>query len=374
VGNAPLTGFTLPKLLWVREHEPQAWSRVRRVMLPKDFVAFMLTGLHATDVGDASGTLLFDVAARCWSAPALRAVGIDPALLPPAHESTAVVGHVSPAAAGACGLPAGTPVVIGTGDNMAGAVGAGVVVPGSLLAALGTSGVVYAHSAEPLCDLADPLHPGRLHTMCAGSPGAWCLTGCMLSAGGALHWARSVLAPETPFGALLEEAASAPPGCDGLAFLPYLTGERCPHPDPQARGGWIGLTSRHTRAHLLRAVVEGVTFGMGEIVDLARAVGVPVRSVRVTGGGNRSPFWRGLQADVYRAPIESTDTDAAGCALGAALLAGVGAGRWASVQQACQEAVRVTAVVEPSGPPLTAARSRFAALYRDLAHRFADMV
>ena len=261
---------------------------------------------------------------------------------------------------------------------MTGAVGAGVVEPGMVLASLGTSGVIYTHLAAPGRDLADPEQPGRLHTMCAAVPGAWCMTGCTLSAGGALRWCRDTIAPGTPYDTLMAEAASAPPGCAGLVFLPYLTGERCPHPDPQARGGWIGLTTRHTRAHLVRAVIEGVTFNMGEILDLMRSVArsALVETVRVTGTGNRALVWRQMQADVYGAPVVSSNTDEGGCALGAALLAGVGVGAWPSVAAACLTAVKVTETLDPDssaheryGP----AREVFAGLYADLRHRFARL-
>lgn len=380
VGNAPLTGFTLPKLLWVRRYEPEVWTKTGLVLLPKDYVRFMLTDRAAIDVGDAAGTLLMHVESRQWSRRMLDAVGLNPAILPPIVESGAVAGHVSPAAAAATGLAEGTPVVAGSGDNMMGAVGAGVVRPGTVLATLGTSGVIYAHSDHPRKDVHSTEASGRVHTMCAANgnerrAGAWCITGCTLSAGGALAWARSVLAPGASYDDLLAEAATAPPGCEGLVFLPYLTGERCPHPDPQARGGWIGLTARHTRAHLLRAVVEGVTFTMAEILDIVRGIGVRTDSVRLGGGGARSAFWRQMQADVYGAPV-SLPTTEEGPAYGAALLAGVGAGAWTSVEEACDVTIRLTEERQPD--PAASQRYRPAMeahrrLYADLKEHFAEL-
>jgi xylulokinase len=406
-GNAALTGFTLPKVLWLREHEPEVFARVAHVLMPKDFIRFRLTGEIATDVGDASGTLAFDVDARRWGTRVLNAVGLDPALFPTSLESCAIAGTLSAAAAEQTGLSAGIPVVAGSGDNMCGGVGAGIVEPGMVLATLGTSGVIYAHSERPRRDLpTDASTPislrdggtgvppvpngpgvthrrdacatdsavtntpaGRLHTMCAGdgtaaAPGSWCITGCMLSAAGALHWVRDTIAPHTDFDTLLAEAAAAPPGCDGLIFLPYLTGERCPHPDPAARAGWIGLTARHSRAHLVRATLEGVAFGMGDILDLVRSIGVPVATIRIGGGGARSTLWRQILADVFRAPIISTNTDD-GPALGAALMAGVGINHWPSIAHACRDVIRETATLHPNAvdPRLTAARTAFAQTY-----------
>ncbi len=375
VGNAALTGFTLPKLLWVRKHEPEAWAKVRTVMLPKDYVALRLSGERASDVGDASGTLLFDIEKRAWSSAACKAAGIAEGLLPRVVESTSVIGGLTAEAAKETGLPAGTPIIIGSGDNMAGAVGAGVVEPGVVLATLGTSGVIYAHSDRPRRDLADPARPGRLHTMCAAAgANAWCITGCMLSAGGALKWCRETIAPGVSYDALMAEAASVPKGSEGLVFLPYLTGERCPYPDPLARAGWIGLTSRHTRGHLVRAVIEGVTFGMGQILDLMRSIGAPVNCVRVTGGGNNSLLWRQMQADIYRAQVVSTSSEEGGCALGAALMAAVGTKQWKTVVEACGAAIAVRETLEPADAGgYAASREVYGKLYNDLRERFAEL-
>lgn len=357
VGNAAMTGFTLPKLLWVRGHEPHLWARVAHLLLPKDFIRLKLTGEIATDVGDASGTLLFNVDDRAWHGGLIHRLDFSPSILPPVFESAAVTGHISPWAASQTGLRAGTPVVGGSGDNQAGAVGAGVVGRGLVLATLGTSGVVYAHADAPRKDLpTDGEAPGRLHTMCAATGTdqdrrGWCVTGVTLAAAGSLHWTRDQIFPGTPFDELVHEAQSAEPGCDGLVFLPYLTGERCPYAEPAARGGWIGLTSRHSRAHLVRSVMEGVTFSMGQILDLVRSAGVPVEAVRLGGGGARSTLWRQMLADVMNCPVVTTNTEQ-GPAFGAAMLGGVGAGIWKSVESAAAEVVQMIETRDP-GPDAT---------------------
>jgi len=382
VGNAALTGFTLPKMLWVRRHEPGVFSRAAAVVLPKDYVRLRLTGEVATDVGDASGMLLFDVDRRRWSERAAALFGIDPAILPRVVESAEPTGRVTAWAAGETGLAEGTVVVGGSGDNQAGAVGAGVVAGGMVLATLGTSGVIYAHAERARKDLGktggEP--SGRVHTMCAATgtaarPGKWSVTGCMLCAGGSLQWCRDTLFPGMSYDQLIAEAAAVEPGSGGLVFLPYLTGERCPHPDPAARGGWIGLTSRHTRGHLLRAVIEGVTFGMGQVLDVVRGIGVEVSKVRLGGGGARSKFWRQMQADVYGAPVAMTNTEE-GPAYGAALLAGVGAGVFESVEAACAAAVVETEVLEPGAEAVQmygGVRGVYGQLYGDLKERFAAL-
>ena len=378
LGNAPLTGFTLPKILWVRSNEPQLWRRARAVMLPKDYIRLRMTGIPGTDVGDASGTLLLDPRTRNWSREALTRFDLDRAMLPDIHESCARVGQLRPAPAAAMGLTPRIPVAAGSGDNQCGAAGAGVVEPGTMLATLGTSGVLYAPSPSCRIDRGDDRTPaGRAHTFCAGDgtpdhPGSWCLTGCMLSAAGSLQWARDQLWPEASFASLLEEASHAPVGCEGLIFLPYLTGERCPHPDPRARGGWIGLTARHTRAHLVRSIVEGVTFAMREILDIMDAMGVSPRVIRLGGGGSRSPFWRQLQADVYGRQVELPTTDE-GPAFGAALMAGVASGAWASLAEACRATIQVGESRDPSGESasrLDLAREVYSSLYPRLRDRW----
>lgn len=380
VGNAALTGFTLPKLLWIRQNESETFSRATAFMLPKDYIRFRLTGEIASDVGDAAGTLLLDVDKRSWSDEVARAVGIDPAILPPLLESCQIAGCVTPWAATQTGLEAGTPIAAGSGDNMMGAIGAGVVKPGMALATLGTSGVLYAHAETPAKDTSDPNAPGRLHTMCAADGaenkrGGWCMTGCMLSAAGSFQWARDNLFPSASFGDLVAEAESAPPGCEGLVFLPYLTGERCPYPDPNARGGWIGLTSRHKRAHLVRSILEGVGFGMGQIMNLMRACNVSPQTVRIGGGGARSTLWRQITADALDAPIVSTNADE-GPAFGAALLAGTAVGVWPDIAAACEQTIATTETIEPDPASQSGTRDIavvYAQLYSDLRPRFEQL-
>lgn len=367
-GNDALTGFTAPKLLWVRAHEPDLYARIRHVLLPKDYVRLCLTGDYASDKADAAGTLLFDLQKRNWSEEVCAALDIPLDWLSPTHEGSEVTGAVSEEAARATGLRAGTPVVAGGGDQAAGAVGVGAVREGVVSLALGTSGVVFATTDSPAYE-----PEGRLHAFCHAVPGRWHLMGVMLSAAGSLRWYRDTLAPDLSFGDLLAPAADVAPGSDGLLFLPYLTGERAPHPDPLARGAFVGLTVRHTRPHLTRAVLEGVAFGLREGFDLLRAAGLaPVEEVRVSGGGAQSPLWRQILADVLGTPLV-TVTSTEGAAYGAALLAGVGAGLWADVETACAASVRVTGRTEPdpeAAAAYDAAFARYRALYPALKPTF----
>lgn len=367
-GNAPLTGFTLPKLLWLRAHEPQNYAKMAAFCMPKDFVRLCLTGTLGSDVGDSAGTLLFDVDKRTWSDELAAAVGMQPSVLPPVVESGAIVGEVTPWASEQTGLPAGTAMVAGSGDNQCGGVGAGVVEPGVLLLTLGTSGVVYAHSDRCLKDDAGP-HPGRVHTMCSATGtgdrrGAWTITGCMLSAAGSLEWARGVLGPGESFDTLMAEAASVAPGSNGLLFMPYLTGERCPYADPCARGGWIGLTRSHTRGHLIRAVVEGVCLGMAQVFDLVTSLGIEAREVRIGGGGARSALWRQILADAIGHELVTVDNDE-GPAFGAALIGAGGVGGFASVEEACERCVHTAGRTAPGKgrDALLTARGSYDALY-----------
>ncbi len=377
VGNAALTGFTLPKLLWIQEHEPDQWASVAKLLLPKDYVRFRLTGEAATDVGDASGTLLLDVDRRAWSDDLPERFAIAGDILPRVQESCALAGEISSWAEGQTGVARGTPVVCGSGDNMAGAAGAGIVREGLVLATLGTSGVIYAHTLAPRKDL-DEQTPGRLHAMCAAdgtseTRGGWCVTGCMLSAAGCLQWAHDRLFPSASYDELFGDAGEIAPGAGGLLFLPYLTGERCPYPDPNARGGWIGLTSRHTRGHLIRAILEGVTFAMGQILDLQRSIGVRTDRVRLGGGGAKSELWRQIQADVYGVPVETPEGDE-GPAFGAALMAGVGAGVWSSLAEACDATIRVRETREPGdAAQYDQVRAAYAGLYEPLRDSFASL-
>ncbi len=354
VSNVALTGFTAPKILWVRKHDPRAYARTHKVLLPKDYIRLCLTGEYASEVSDASGTLLLDVRNRCWHQGLLDRLSIASDLLPPVFESTQVSGQVSAAAAKATGLKPGTPVVGGAGDQPAGAVGNGIVRAGIVSATMGTSGVVFAHSDVPV-----PNDAGNLQSFCHAVPGKWCVFGCMLSAGGSLQWLRNTLLtdevraaykakgdPGKLYPKMIAEAAKAPPGSEDLLFLPYLTGERCPYADPEARGAWVGLTVRHNRSHLIRAVLEGITFGMRDQIELMRAGGVPIREVRASGGGAASAFWRQMQADMYQAKVVTINTQEGG-ALGVALLAAVGTGVYASVPEACGAVIKIAGTLRP---------------------------
>ena len=342
-GNDALTGFTAPKLLWVQGHEPENWARVRHILLPKDYVRFRLTGDHAVDVADGSGTILFDLAERTWSPDILDALDLDPVLLPATHEGPEKTGTITSEAAELTGLRPGTPVVAGGGDQSANAVGVGAVTPGVVALSLGTSGVVFATTEGPSVEAA-----GRVHAFCHAVPGRWHMMGVMLSAAGSLRWLRDALAPDQPFETLVEGAAEVPAGSDGLLFLPYLTGERTPHSDPLARGAFVGLTVSHDLRHLTRAVLEGVAFGLRDGLDMMVASGMaPPRQVRASGGGTRSRLWRQILSDALQAEIATVPTEE-GAAYGAALLAAVGAGWYPSVEEATAAVVRVERAAQPS--------------------------
>jgi xylulokinase len=341
IANPILTGFTLPKLLWVRDHEPHHFDRVRKMLLPKDYVRFWLTGEFATDVSDASGTALLDVVRRRWSFDMVHALGLDRDILPSVHESTDITGVISSQAAQLTGLTPGTPVVGGGGDQAAGAVGNGIVEPGIVSCTLGTSGVVFAHTDKAVWD---PL--GRVHTFCHAVRDKWHVMGVTQGAGLSLQWLRNQLAPGMSYDALMSEAATAPAGSQGLFWLPYLMGERTPHLDALARGGWIGLTAKHTRADLIRSVVEGVSYSQKDGLDIVEQLGVPVSSVRASGGGARSPFWRQILADVFGKKV-ATIANQEGSAYGAALLAMVGTGEFATVPEACRATIREAESVMP---------------------------
>jgi xylulokinase len=366
--NPALANFTLPKMLWVREREPRLWERVRTVLLPKDYVRLRLTGERATDVADASGTLLFAVGARSWSNEMLERTGIERSVLPAVYESPEVCGRVSAAGAAATGLREGTPVVAGAGDQAAGAVGLGVVRPGSVSATIGTSGVVFAATDRPALD-----RQGRVHTFCHAVPGRWHVMGVTQAAGLSLRWFRdrfgagAASAGEGEAAAgdgrdayeiLCEEAGGAPPGADGVLWTPYLMGERTPHLDPQARAALVGLTMSHTRAHVVRAILEGVAFSLRDTLTIFAEMDVPVRGIKLGGGGARSALWRQIQADVYGQTIESVEAEE-GAAYGAALLAGVGGGAWSTVDEACEACVRVRARVEPDAARASLMNERY---------------
>jgi xylulokinase len=380
VANPALTGFTAPKILWVRQNEPKVYARMKHILLPKDYIRLCMTGDYATEVSDASGTLLLDVVNRRWSATLLNKLDVDPGLLPPLHESPEVTGQLSDKGARALDLRPGIPVVGGAGDQAAGAVGNGIVSAGIVSATLGTSGVVFAHSDEPTRD-----PRGRVHTMCHAVPGKWCVFGCMLAAGGSFQWFRNQLAHDEihaakrrrvdPYDLLIAEAAKSDPGSGGVFFLPYLTGERCPHPDPCARGGWIGITTRTLRRDLVRSVLEGVTFGMRDAIEIMNEMKIPITQVRASGGGARSEFWNQLQADIYKKPIVLTNATE-GPAYGVALLAGVGTGIFKSVEDACKRSIKQSSKLTPDRK-LSARYDQlftiYDKLYMDLKDRFSEI-
>ena len=358
-GNDALTGFTAPKILWVRYHEPEIFDRVRQILLPKDYVRFKLTGGYASDKAGGSGTILFDIATRDWSPEVLEALGIPAEWLPKTYEGTEITGTLSAEAAQATGLRAGTPVFGGGGDQETGATGNGAVVEGVVSLNLGTSGVVFAAVDRPIVE-----PEGRLHAFCHAVPGKWHLMGVMLSAAGSLRWYRDTVAPGMDFEALLAPAAEVTPGSEGLLFLPYLTGERTPHPDPLARGAFVGLTVRHTQPHMTRAVLEGVAFGLRDSFELLREVGLAeINQVRITGGGARSPLWRQILADVLNAELVTVNTTE-GSAYGAALLAATGAGIFPDMESACAAAIRITGSTAPG--PAGKVYQEVYPLYRDL--------
>ena len=353
--NPALPGFTAPKILWVRTHEPDAFRRTAAVLLPKDYVRFRLTGTRATEVSDASGTALLDVPKRSWSDEILRALDIPPEWLPSCAESPALSAAVSGSGEDATGLRTGTPVAGGGGDQAAQAVGTGIVRTGLVSVTIGTSGVVFASLDEPSMD-----PQGRTHTFCHAVPGRWHVMGVMLSAGGALRWLRDAVAPGTKYDRLAEEAAAVPPGAGHLLFLPYLSGERTPHPDPLARGAFVGLSLAHTRGHMVRAVMEGVAFGLRDSFEILREMGLRVVQLRASGGGARSPVWRQILADILDAEVVTVNVPE-GAAYGAALIAGVGAAVFPTVETA--SAATLTAATRT--PPVAAHRDVYASLYEE---------
>jgi xylulokinase len=340
IANPVLTGFTLPKLLWVRENDPASYARTRHVLLPKDYIRFELTGEFASEVSDASGTALFDVVNRCWSKPMIEALNLDAGWLPRVFESSEVTGRISAAAAALTGLVAGTPVAGGGGDQAASAVGNGIVEAGLVSCTVGTSGVVFAHT-----DTASYDPGGRVHTFCHAVPGAWHVMGVTQGAGLSLQWLRNELFPGKSYDELTALAATAEPGSQGLFWLPYLMGERTPHLDASARGGWVGLTARQTRADLVRSLLEGVSYSQKDCLDIITGMGIPVASVRLSGGGARSHFWRQMFADVFDKPVVTLETQE-GSAYGAAILSQVATGAFATVPEACRAVVAESETVQ----------------------------
>ncbi len=379
-GNPPMTGFTAAKILWVQNNEPDIYEQCAHILLPKDYIRYLLTGEFATEVSDASGMQLMDVAKRRWSGEVLEKLHIDKGLLPTMHESPEVTGKVHAAGAKATGLAVGTLVVGGAGDNPAAAIGTGVVREGSAFTTIGSSAVVYAVSDVPRIDA-----KGRVHGLCASVPGKWTVMSCTQSAGLSLKWLRdTACAPEVaeaeklgvdPYVVMDRLAANIPIGAEKLLFLPYLMGERSPHPDPDCRGVFFGLSAMHTRAHLIRAVMEGVAYSQAECVDVFREMGVPVSDMTVCGGGGRSGLWRQMLADLYGCPVHTPAADEGG-ALGVALLAAVGAGLYKSVEEAAAAVVKKKAPQAPVKGNAAAYRpyyELYKSLYGDLKDRFRQL-
>jgi xylulokinase len=343
--NPALPNFTLTKLLWVREHQPEIFARIAHVLCPKDYVRLRLTGEYAIDMQEASGTLLLDVTHRRWSSEVAEIAGIPEAWLPALFEGPEICGCITPEAANVTGIPAGTPVVAGAGDQGAGAVGMGILAPGSVSSTIGTSGVVFAATAQPTKDA-----KGRLHTFCHAAPGIWHVMGVTNGAGLSLRYFRDTFAPHLSYDQLTALAATVPAASDGLLWTPYLFGERTPHLDPNARAAFVGITASHTLGHFVRAVLEGVAFSLKDTFTLFEELAIPVDTIRLGGGGARGPLWRRIQADVYDHPVELLEAEEGG-AFGAALLAGTGVNAWPTVQAACAATVRAAETIQPAAAP-----------------------
>lgn len=378
--NRALPGFTAPKIIWTRENEPAVYARAAKVLLPKDYLRYRLTGVYATEVSDASGTALLDVQHRRWSDEVLSELGIPREWMPDCFESIEVTGEITAEVAELTGLKKGTPVVGGAGDQAASAVGTGVVEPGLISVTMGTSGVVFAYTETPSRDV-----EGRLHTFCHAVPNKWHVMGVTLSAGGSFRWFRDTLGLEEknvamlshidPYVILTSEAQQAPAGSEGLLFLPYLTGERTPYADPDARGAFVGLTLRHNKRHMVRSVLEGVAYSLRDCIELFRDMAIPIQQVRAVGGGARSDVWRQIMADIFGTELVTINvTDST--AYGAALLAGVGSNVYASVPEACATSIRITDRIEPIGPNETIYNEYYPVyqmLYHALEPAFSDI-
>lgn len=372
--NRMLVGYTGGKILWMKNHEPALFARLAHVLNPKDYLRYRLTGEFATEVSDASGTGLFDVRARRWAGGLIDRIGLDAGLLPPVFESHVVSGRVDARGAALFGLPAGVPVVGGGGDSVIQTIGSGVIAPGELQTTIGTAGIVAAALDTPR-DNPD----GRLQVFCNVAPDKWHCMGVSLFAGGALSWYRQTLAgedgPLPDFDSLMAEAAQSPAGARGLLFLPYLNGERCPHPDPAARAAFIGLTARHRRADLTRAVMEGVVHALADMYGLMQATGIAGTIVKASGGGARAPLWRQMQADRFGCDVVTTEGAAEGGAFGAALVAGIGAGVWPDATHAAATCRNLTREHPDAaaGIVLGRAGTLYRGLYPLLAESFAAL-
>ncbi len=345
-GNPALTGFTAPKILWVRENEPETYQKIAHVLLPKDYIRYRLTGEFAVDCADASGTSLIDLKKRNWSSEIMQALDIPIQWMPRIFEGPQITGKISISASEITGLEAGIPVVAGGGDQAAQAVGVGAVQPGITALTLGTSGVVFAPTGQPFIEA-----EGRLHAMCHSAPpesgSGWHLMGVMLSAAGSLRWFRDVFAPGESYDSFLAPCAAISPGSEGLVFLPYLTGERTPYADPLARGGFVGLTVRHNMPHMARSILEGVAFGLRDSMELVKKAGLgQISQVRISGGGSRSALWRQIIADVMDCELVTINVSEGAC-YGSALLAGVGAGIWSGVVEACNATIKIVKTTDP---------------------------
>jgi len=358
VANPALPNFTLTKLLWVRDHQPEIFAKIAHVLCPKDYVRFRLTGEFAMDMQEASGTLLLDVTHRRWSEELAQICGIPMSWLPPLFEGPEICARISSTGSSATGLAIGTPVAAGAGDQGAGAVGMGILDPGSVSATIGTSGVVFASTAAPTKD-----PHGRLHTFCHAAPGLWHVMGVTNGAGLSLRYFRDTFAPTSSYDELSDLAAKVPAGSDGLLWAPYLFGERTPHLDAEARAAFVGITASTTRGHFVRAVLEGVAFSLKDTFTLFSELGIPVTGIRLGGGGARGPLWRQIQADVYNHPVQLLEAEEGG-AFGAALLAGTGINAWSSVAEACASTIRVAATIEPkSAPAMQTAYTQYRKVY-----------
>ena len=383
VSNPALTGFTAPKLLWVRDHQPEIFEKTAHLLLPKDYVRLQLTGEFATEVSDASGTLLLDVKRRRWSSEVCSALGIDQKILPKVYESVEVTGTVSQAAAKTLGLKPGTPVVGGGGDQAASAIGNGIVSEGITSITVGTSGVLFAYTDSPRID-----PTGRIHTFCHAVPNKWHVMGVTQGAGLSLRWFRDQFAAaeieeaarqgREVYDLIIKQAEKIPEGSQGLLWFPYLMGERTPHLDAAARGAWFGLTAAHTRGHLIRAILEGVAFSLRDSLEIFRELKIPLTEVRLSGGGSRNALWRQLQADIYGQTLVTLNTSE-GSAYGAALLATIGAGMYKTVEEACNRSIQITEKIAPR-PAAREIYDRYYKIYRsfyptvkDHSHRLAEL-
>jgi xylulokinase len=379
-GNTAMTGFTAPKVLWLRNNEPDNYKNLNTLFMPKDYIRYKLTGKLAAEFSDASATILFNIKEKKWDKELLKALDIDNAILPDCYESIDVCGKITKEVSKITGILSGTPVIAGGADNTCGAVGTGIVKQGLMMVSLGTSGIVFCHSETPKID-----EGKRIHAFCHSAPGKWYLMGCMLSAGGAFRWFRDELAAEEKkiakskkidtYEILTEEAQKISVGSEGLFFLPYLTGERSPHNDPYAKGAYIGITLRHNKKHMIRALLEGISFGLRDSLEVVKDLGQEINEIRITGGGARSPVWRQMLADIFNLPLK-TITSSEGPALGAAIMAGVGVGIYENIEKACEDIIKTEETTEPAQKNVEKYQNfykTYGRLYKSLKKDFSDI-